>query len=198
MDAPIDPSPSLAVSPAGAGHASEAGGQAPEAGLRDHVADGIERQLDPRLVALDRLIGRIVAAATAVGSAAAVGLGLLLWPTWVTAGAGAGGLLLTGGLLWLAQSWPAVEHRHARYTVDTDGIEIHSGVFWRSVLQVTRSRVQHTDVSQGPLERRFGLGTLVLFTAGSDHAKVELRGLDFARAQRIREHLSPRGGTDGV
>ena len=43
---------------------------------------------------------------------------------------------------------------------------------------VPRSRVQHTDVSQGPLERNHGLGTLVVYTAGTDHAKVELGGLD--------------------
>jgi membrane protein YdbS with pleckstrin-like domain len=58
--------------------------------------------------------------------------------------------------------------------------------------------VQHTDVSQGPLERRYGLGTRVIFTAGTDHARVDLKGLDHATALAIRDHLLPRGGDDAV
>ena len=61
-----------------------------------------------------------------------------------------------------------------------------------------RSRVQHTDVSQGPLERGYGLGTLVIYTAGTDHAKVDLHGLDHATALAIRDHLLPREGGDAV
>jgi membrane protein YdbS with pleckstrin-like domain len=56
--------------------------------------------------------------------------------------------------------------------VDARGLEIRRGVFWRSVVNVPRSRVQHTDVSQGPLERSYGLGTLIVYTAGTDHAQV--------------------------
>ena len=61
-----------------------------------------------------------------------------------------------------------------------------------------RSRVQHIDVSQGPIERRYGLGTLVIYTAGTDHAKVVLSGLEHGRALRIREHLLPSEAGDAV
>lgn len=54
-----------------------------------------------------------------------------------------------------------------------------------------RSRVQHTDVSQDPIERGFGLGTLVIYTAGTDHARVDLSGLEQATALRIRDYLLP-------
>jgi len=58
--------------------------------------------------------------------------------------------------------------------------------------------VQHTDVSQGPAERSYGLGTLSVFTAGTDHARVGLSGLDHATALAIRDHLLPREGADAV
>ena len=61
-----------------------------------------------------------------------------------------------------------------------------------------RSRVQHTDVSQGPLERKLGLGTLVIYTAGTDHARVALSGLDHSTALDIREHLLPGRTGDAV
>ncbi len=102
------------------------------------------------------------------------------------------------GLAWLAHQWPVVVHRHARYRVDTEGIEIKQGVVWRRVINVPRSRVQHIDVSQGPIERRYGLGTLVIYTAGTDHAKVELSGLEHGRALAIRAYLLPSGAGDAV
>ena len=53
-------------------------------------------------------------------------------------------------------------------------------------------------VAQGPIERRYGLGTLVIYTAGTDHAKVALGGLEHGRALRIREHLLPSESSDAV
>ncbi len=61
-----------------------------------------------------------------------------------------------------------------------------------------RSRVQHTDVSQGPLERRFDLATLVLHTAGTQHAAVSLGGLSHKAALAIRDYLIEGGAGDAV
>ena len=77
---------------------------------------------------------------------------------------------------WLSYVWPEVHYRHLSYVLDAEGIEIRSGVWWREVISVPRSRVQHIDVSQGPMERSFGLGRLVVYTAGTDHSRVELAG----------------------
>jgi membrane protein YdbS with pleckstrin-like domain len=71
-------------------------------------------------------------------------------------------------------------------------------VVWRRVINVPRSRVQHTDVSQGPIERGSDLGTLVIFTAGTHYARVHLSGLTHATALRIRDHLLPGGSDDAV
>ena len=82
--------------------------------------------------------------------------------------------------------------------VDDAGLEIARGVYWRTVTNIPKSRIQHTDVSQGPLERRYGLGTLVVYTAGTHHSEVKLPGLEFTIAQRIRAHLLPRDHGDAV
>ena len=58
--------------------------------------------------------------------------------------------------------------------------------------------MQHTDVSQGPLERRFGLATLVVHTAGTAHASVELPGLQHAVAIEVRDFLVTAGRGDAV
>jgi membrane protein YdbS with pleckstrin-like domain len=102
------------------------------------------------------------------------------------------------GIGWLSYAWPAVHYRHVSYTLDDEGIEIRTGVWWRQVMSVPRSRVQHIDVSQGPMERSYGLGRLVLYTAGTTHSRVELAGLNHAVAFDLRNHLLPRGSDDAV
>jgi len=163
-------------------------------------AGGGLRRLDPRHLRLMRLLGGLAAAAVAAAFLLGVGIvalavDLRLWvalPLTLVAFAAAAGLAA------FAYRWPQLQHRHAAYRVGEGGIEIRRGVWWRRVVNVPRSRVQHTDVSEGPVERRFGLGTLVIYTAGTDHAKVELPGLDHALALRIRDHLLPREADDAV
>jgi membrane protein YdbS with pleckstrin-like domain len=163
------------------------------------VADGVERSLDPRAVALAQMVGWMITGALSLGLLIAqVILFLAEAPAPIRTFLGLlwlGGMILLG---WLSYRWPQIEHRHASYKVDPQGIEIRKGVVWRRVINVPRSRVQHTDVSQGPLERNRGLGTLVIYTAGTDHARVDLGGLDHATALRIREHLVAGEGADAV
>jgi uncharacterized protein len=87
---------------------------------------------------------------------------------------------------------PVLTYRHSSFRVDGEGIEIRRGRFFRSIISVPRSRVQHTDVSQGPFERRHGLSTLQIYTAGVSHAQVSLAGLAHERALEIRDALLPR------
>jgi membrane protein YdbS with pleckstrin-like domain len=181
---------------------AEAGEPAPTAngGVPPLIADGVARSLDPRSVDLGQIQGLIAAfvlMATLLpgllGTLAAAGVRSLS-----TLLAALAWLAVAGLSIWAAQRWPAVTHRHASYTLDPLGIEIRRGVVWRTVVNVPRSRVQHTDVTQGPLERRFGLGRLVVYTAGSAHAQVTLHGLNHRVALQIRDFLLPREGGDAV
>ena len=87
---------------------------------------------------------------------------------------------------------PRLAYRHSSFRVDGEGIEIRRGAIFRSIISVPRSRVQHTDVAQGPFERHHGLGTLQIYTAGVSHAHVPLSGLAHERAIEIRDALLPR------
>ena len=181
------------------GDAREAVPAAPEAASAG-VADGVRRSLDPRVVPLHRVVGRIVTACVALPLAGGVGA---LWaaagpPPGIVAALVSVWAIITGTLAWWLHTWPVLHHRHASYTVNPDGIRIRKGVIWRRAISVPRSRVQHTDVTQGPIERRYGLGTLGIYTAGSDHAKVSLDGLTHETALAIRDHLLPLEEADAV
>jgi membrane protein YdbS with pleckstrin-like domain len=158
------------------------------------VADGVDHSLDPQVIPLQRISGGIFYGVFAIASL----IGVTVaddGPTWTRIAVWFAVVLLAG---WHAWRWPARSYQHTSYRVDDQGIEIRRGVFWRVVINVPRSRVQHIDVSQGTIERRYGLGTLIVYTAGTDHAKVELDGLPHARALRIREHLLPSEMGDAV
>ena len=133
---------------------------------------------------------------------ALAGMGVFLLaarPVWAAATL-VGGLMAAGlaTFAWWQQAWPPLEYRHASYRVDANGLEIRRGVYFRAVTNVPRSRVQHTDVAQGPLQRRFGLATLIVHTAGNESAVVELPGLTHDIALAIRDHLLPGRSDDAV
>jgi uncharacterized protein len=169
-----------------------------DSGIR---ADGVERRLSPKFIPFQRAAGFVF---TAIVSGIGLIGALLLWlssplpPQWLMLVVPAGWLLVTAGLAWLGYAWPRYEYRRTSYVLDDDGIEIRTGVIWRVVTNVPRSRVQHIDVSQGPLERSYGLGRLIIFTAGTHHSRVELPGLDYAVAFALRHHLLPRNADDAV
>lgn len=165
------------------------------------VADGAFHALDPRAISVNRIEGWIVTAILSAVSLACLGVILLVadnipaWLHWLLPFLWLATTLL---LAWRAHRWPVLEYRHTSYRVDALGIEIRRGVYWRVVIHVPRSRVQHTDVSQGPVERRFGLGTLVIYTAGTDYARVDIAGLEHGVALRLRDQLLSSGESDAV
>lgn len=107
-------------------------------------------------------------------------------------------LLLVLAALTVALAVPRLRYRHARYALDARGLDIRGGAFWRHAAAVPRSRLQHTDVSQGPIERQYGLATLVVHTAGTQNASIALEGLDHARALAMRDLLLQTGPDDPI
>ncbi|HEX2167387.1 MAG TPA: PH domain-containing protein [Longimicrobiales bacterium] len=161
------------------------------------LADGETHPLDPRWIPYRRRVAGARSAVYALmllaGAAAAVVVSdAPAFPVWAAA------VVLATGLACVSLWWPAVAYRHSSYRLSTRALEIRRGVLWRSIVDVPRSRIQHSDVSQGPFERLHGLGTLSVYTAGTRHALVRLRGLNHQRALAIREHLLQADDADVI
>ena len=124
-------------------------------------------------------------ATTAAQSPAA----LAFWIAWP---------LLLGAMTVAVWRYPPARYRHLRYSIDDAGITIRDGVFWRTRSVLPRLRVQHTDVSQGPLQRRYGIATLKLYTAGSRFTRIELPGLEHAVAVALGDRLQRQTHDDAV
>jgi membrane protein YdbS with pleckstrin-like domain len=83
-----------------------------------------------------------------------------------------------------------------RYALLPTGLHIHRGLFWQQQHQVPKNRVQHIDITTGPLERRYGLSQLVVHTAGTRNASVTLPGLLHEDAAALRKALINTGTQD--
>jgi membrane protein YdbS with pleckstrin-like domain len=164
------------------------------------VADGEVRPLDPAYITLRRqtgLFGWVI-------TTGVLYVGLIVILSALRASENTSSVariafwMLTLARGWHAFAWPAISYRHSSYRVDSHGVEARRGVLTRSVVNVPRSRVQHTDVTQGPLERRHGLATLSIHTAGRQHELVMIFGLPHEKAVAIRDFLLPRENVDAV
>jgi membrane protein YdbS with pleckstrin-like domain len=115
-------------------------------------------------------------------------------------GALGGGLLLAYAVVAIVLVWriPRAYYRGLEFAIDPHGITIRRGLLWRSHIALPRMRVQHSDVSQGPLQRRYGVATLKLYTAGSRYTRIELPGLEYGAAVALRDALIARGADSGV
>ncbi len=111
------------------------------------------------------------------------------------AGFTAAGILLGAALgAWRGQRrW-----RRTSWLLDDAGFNLRRGQWWRSETRVPQSRVQHLDVRRGPLQRRFGLSTLVIHTAGTRYSAVTVDGLDAEDAERLRDALARQDDDDDV
>jgi membrane protein YdbS with pleckstrin-like domain len=81
--------------------------------------------------------------------------------------------------------------------LDQFGLVLQNGVWWRKQITLPRVRIQHSDVSQGPLQRRYGVATLKLYTAGSRYTKIELEGVRHEEALALRDSLVTRARSSG-
>ena len=92
-------------------------------------------------------------------------------------------------VLWLIIRVPLRRYQARGYQLGPDRLRVVRGLLFRSDTVVPFGRVQHIDVHQGPIERAYGLGTLVLHTAGTHNASVSLPGLAHADALAMREEI---------
>jgi uncharacterized protein len=91
--------------------------------------------------------------------------------------------------IFMAFVVPARKYRHWGYDMGSDRLRIVRGyMFYRDTV-VPFGRIQHIDVDQGPIDRRYDLATLTVHTAGNHNSTVALPGLLHADALAVREAI---------
>lgn len=118
-----------------------------------------------------------------------------LWPALVgifAAGEEVRALFWSYGLyllLLLTVASTVLAYWFFRFQVQTDRIQIRSGVFNRKHLVLKYERVQQADIAQPFYLRPFELAVLGLESAGSSQQEVNIPGLSLDRAQTLKSQI---------
>lgn len=143
-------------------------------------------QLDPRAIPL----WRINAAAGVLPPLAGAAFAAFLLgrtdrlPPWV------GPVLVAVAVAWAVWEvgpMPALRWRTWRYAIGEREVDLQRGWWTRTRTIVPMARIQHVDTARGPLQRRFGLASVVLYTAAGAN---EIPALDEATAAAAREKIA--------
>ena len=71
-------------------------------------------------------------------------------------------------------------------------IAYRTGLIWRKTILLAFCRIQHIEISSGPLQRKFGLASLKFFTAGGLNVDMRIDGLLREDAEQIRSDILSR------
>ncbi len=82
------------------------------------------------------------------------------------------------------------------YAIREKDIIYNSGLFWRSSTAIPFNRVQHCEVSIGPIDKMFGLSELKIFTAGGSSSDLSIEGLKPETSNRLKDYIINKTGID--
>lgn len=88
--------------------------------------------------------------------------------------------------------WPLISVPRRGYVVRDKDIVFRSGVLWRSITAIPFNRIQHVETSSTPLDRKFEIATLQLFTAGGSGGDLKIDGLEMNVAEQMRMFILER------
>ena len=142
-------------------------------------------RLDPRAITVWRITGTLNMLPLLVGA------GFAGWTLSRSGGSLYFGVLPMLAVLALAGVVvgvvPGLRWRRWRYEIRPDEVDLQRGIFWISRTLVPLARIQHVDTRQGPLQRRFGLSTVVFYTAAGPNQIPEL---STPVAERVRDRIA--------
>lgn len=87
-------------------------------------------------------------------------------------------------------------YRRLRYRMTEQVLQVLRGWLFHTDTVVPLVRVQHLDVTRGPIDKMFGTASLIIHTAGTHNSIVALPGLSPERAGEMRDTIREHVRTD--
>ena len=128
-------------------------------------------------------------------SASAIGVAIIL-SAWVlaltqTAWGNFGyvvAVILTLLSIWLV-FYNGLTYQYMGYAVREKDITYASGWLWKNMTTIPFNRVQHCDIRQTLLDRKFGVSKLTIYTAGGHNTDLMIPGLLPETAERLKSFI---------
>lgn len=105
---------------------------------------------------------------------------------WLSAAAAAVLVIL---IILLLTLWVPRRYKLTGYAMEPLEVHYRTGALWRQQTAVPINRIQHVEITQGPMERGLALARLVLYTAGGTGSDLAVPGLLQADAEALRNQL---------
>jgi len=75
------------------------------------------------------------------------------------------------------------------YALREYDLSFQSGWIFRKKVTQPITRIQHIELKRGPIDRKIGLATLQVFSAGGALHTFEIPGLVLSKAQKLRQYI---------
>ncbi len=99
-------------------------------------------------------------------------------------------LIMIPVLIWIPYAFRALE-----YYIDDEGVKMKSGVIWKKFVTVPFHKITNVDITQGPIQRFYRIGTIHIQTAGAggqQGQKAELKMLGVRELEEVRNVIVGR------
>jgi uncharacterized protein len=93
-------------------------------------------------------------------------------------------------IIWIPYAFKALE-----YYIDDEGVKMKGGVIWKKFVTVPYHKITNVDITQGPMQRYYNIGTIHVQTAGAggqQGQKAELKMLGIRELEEIRNAIVSR------
>lgn len=98
----------------------------------------------------------------------------------------AGWLALFGLSMWLVEK----NYEVTGYAMRQRDIVFQTGVITRGVTTIPFKRIQHCEITEGPIQKLFKLASLKIFTAGGSSSDLSISGIQKEDAAMIKEFIT--------
>lgn len=75
------------------------------------------------------------------------------------------------------------------FVIREKDIAYKSGLIFHSTTIVPYNRIQHCEMTQGPIEKTFDLCRIMIYTAGGNDSELVIPGLTNTEGEALRDHL---------
>jgi len=82
------------------------------------------------------------------------------------------------------------------YQLRERDIVYQHGLWWQEETVIPFVRIQHSEVTQGPLERIYGFSSLKLFTAGGNKSDLSIPALSTETAHKLENYVTQKAELD--
>lgn len=86
--------------------------------------------------------------------------------------------------------WIPAAFKVLQYSIDDEGVKMRGGVVWKKQVTVPYSKITNVDITQGPLQRHYKIGTIHVQTAGAagkQGEKAELKVTGIRKLEEVRD-----------